>query len=115
GAQPTGRADAGLLDRLAALRVVEQQPAAAGAGGLHGRVEHGADERVQVVGRSERLAVALERLLEAAALGLELAHPRGELRRDLVDRGAELRQLVAGGAATGEPGGAAGELGQRAR
>ena len=59
GARPAGRADAGLLDRLAPLGVVQQQPAAAGAGRLHRRVEHGADQRVQVVRRRERLAVAL--------------------------------------------------------
>ena len=76
GARPAGGADPGLLDRLSALGVVEQQAAAAGPGRLDGGVEDGADERVQVVRRRQRLAVALQGLLEPAALGLELADAR---------------------------------------
>ena len=114
-ARPAGRADPGLLDRLAPLGVVQQQPAAAGPGRLHRRVEDGADERVQVMRRGERLAVALEGLLEPAPLGLELADPRRELARDLVDGCAELVELVAAGAAPGEHHRALGQVVQRPR
>ncbi len=44
--------------------------------------------------RRERLSEARKRVAHAAAFGLELREPRLELRRHVVERSAELRELV---------------------
>ena len=90
------------------------------SGRLHGRVQHGADQRLQVVGRGQRLAVAVERLLEPPPLAGQLRHPDRQLARHRVQGGAQLDQLVAAlghrlAAGADDRLGAAGQVGQRLR
>ena len=65
------------------------------AGRLHGRLDDHPEELVDVVRRGERLAEARDRVAQPAALGLQLGDPRLELAGHLVERAAELGELVA--------------------
>ena len=120
GARPAGGADPRLLGRLAAVGVVQQQAAAPRPRRLHGGVQHRADQRLLVVGRRQRLAVAGQRLLQPLPLAGQLGHPDRQLARHRVQRGAQLDQLVAAlghrlAAGADDRLGAAGQVGQRLR
>ena len=75
--------------------VGRDDPAAPRAGRLGGRRPDDTEKLLRIVRRRERLAEAGERLAHAPALSLELAKPGLELRGHVVERRAELRELVA--------------------
>ena len=77
------------------LLAVDDQPGPRGAGRLD-RVRHDdREERVRLVRGGERVAEARDRVADAAALGVELAHARLELRGHVVEGLPEGGELVA--------------------